>query len=70
MSVLYSTRSNKKILIVGDLFWSKLDWDYGTEYLDLCVNKERQDKSRAYVKNVLKPDIIIPEHGCAFAPKY
>lgn len=70
MSILYLTRKGKRIAMVGDLFWSQEDWDNNSEYLNLCVNKTMQDKSRDYVRNVLKPDVIVPGHGHAFSPKY
>ncbi|GAH18981.1 unnamed protein product, partial [marine sediment metagenome] len=70
MSILYQARNGKKIAMVGDLFWSQQDWDNNSEYLNLCVNKAMQDKSRDYVRNVLKPDVIIPGHGDAFSPEY
>ena len=71
MSVLYRAKKNgKSIAMVGDLFWSQKDWEDGSEYINLCVNKEMQDKSREYVKNVLKPDVVVPGHGHAFSPVY
>lgn len=68
-SVIYPC-SNGKIAIVGDLFWSKEDWENDSEYLGLCVNPKLQERSRDYIRIKLRPDIIVPGHGPAFAPKY
>lgn len=72
-SVLY-TGEKAKILIAGDLFWSREDWNQGeregAEFLSLCVDKKKQIRSREYVRLELKPDVVVPGHGEPFAPKY
>lgn len=68
MSLLY--RSKKGLIaIVGDLFWSEEDWNNDSSYLGLCMNPEMQKRSREYVRK-MKPEVIVPGHGPAFAPKY
>ncbi|MBR9701705.1 MBL fold metallo-hydrolase [Candidatus Pacearchaeota archaeon] len=59
-----------RIAIVGDLFWSKEDWENDSSYKELCVNPEMQERSREYVREILKPEVVVPGHGPAFAPKY
>jgi glyoxylase-like metal-dependent hydrolase (beta-lactamase superfamily II) len=65
MSVLY-TGKDARVLACGDLFWSEDDFRNDTSYLGLCVNKDMQERSRDYIRNQLKPDVIIPGHGPAF----
>lgn len=68
-SVLYHGKK-ERILIAGDLFWSKEDYEKDSEFLELCANPEMQKKSRRYIKEELKPELIIPGHGGAFVPTY
>lgn len=69
ISVLYKGKEGT-IAIVGDLFWSQKDWKEDSEFLGLCVNPKMQKISRKYVKEKLRPSVIIPGHGPAFATKY
>jgi len=69
MSILY-TGENSRIAVVGDLFWSEDDFKYDSEFKELCVNPEMQKRSRDFVREDLKPEVIVPGHGPAFAPKY
>lgn len=68
-SVLY-TIGGKKIAMVGDLFWSEHDFETDSEFQGLCVNPLMQTTSRKYIRGQLRPDVIVPGHGLAFAPKY
>ena len=68
LSVLVRTKKGN-VAVVGDLFWSKEDWENDLEFLELCVNPEMQKRSRDYVRK-LKPDFVIPGHGPAFKPTY
>ena len=68
LSILYQSKSGL-IAVVGDLFWSEHDWQHDDEYLSLCVNPDLQKISRDYFRK-LKPAIVIPGHGPAFAPSY
>jgi glyoxylase-like metal-dependent hydrolase (beta-lactamase superfamily II) len=61
---------NGTVALVGDLFWSEEDYNFGTQFRELCVDPEGQKRSRDFVKTVLRPDVIVPGHGKAFAPKY
>lgn len=69
LSVLVNT-GHGKIAVVGDLFWSEEDWKHDSEYLGLCVNPEMQKRSRDYIREKIRPDIVIPGHGPTFEPKY
>jgi len=69
LSFLY-TGKNGRIAMIGDLFWSEEDWENDTQYRLLCVNPRMQEISRHYIREVLKPEIIVPGHGPAFKPKY
>jgi glyoxylase-like metal-dependent hydrolase (beta-lactamase superfamily II) len=68
-SVINSS-SKGDVAIVGDLFWSEEDFENDSEFMELCVNPEMQKRSRAWIREILRPDVIIPGHGEAFAPKY
>lgn len=68
LSVL-CTGKNGVVAIVGDLFWSRHDWEHDSEYLGLCVNPDMQRRSRDHVRK-LKPTVVVPGHGPAFAPRY
>jgi len=68
-SVMYRGK-NSRVLMCGDLFWSTEDWINDTEFLELCLIPNTQRRSRDYVRETLKPDIIVPGHGPAFAPQY
>ena len=67
LSVLY-TSGDGKVLMCGDLFWSENDFRNDSEFMGLCVNPEMQKRSRDWVRNTLRPDVIVPGHGPAFAP--
>ena len=69
MSVLH-TGKDARILTCGDLFWNQKDWERNSEFMSLCVNPEMQKRSRDYVRETLKPEVVIPGHGRAFQPKY
>jgi len=69
LSVLVDTRDGR-VAVVGDLFWSQEDWEHDSEFLELCVNPEMQRRSRDYVREKIRPDAVVPGHGCSFEPKY
>ena len=69
LSVLVNTKHGK-FAIVGDLFWSEDDWKNDSEFEELCVNPEMQRRSRDYMRDKIRPDLVIPGHGPAFEPKY
>lgn len=70
VSVLYTASNGKRILMAGDLFWSQRDFDTDKEFPTLCVNYPMQAASRNWVREQLMPDLIVPGHDLAFAPKY
>lgn len=69
ISILYRGR-DWVVAVVGDLFWSKEDWEHDSEFMGLCVNQEMQKRSRGYIREQIKPTVVIPGHGPAFQPKY
>jgi len=69
LSVLYKGAKGR-IAMVGDLFWSEEDFYKDSEFMGLCVNPEMQKRSRDHIRENLKPEVIVPGHGEAFAPKY
>ena len=74
-SVIYTNPKTKEIIaIVGDLFWSENDWaqkeDKNAEFRELCVNPNMQEKSRKYIREKIRPKIIIPGHGLAFKTSF
>ena len=66
----YVFEGEGRIAMVGDLFWSQEDWEEDSQFMDLCVNNNIQKRSRDYVREELKPEVVIPGHGPAFAPQY
>jgi glyoxylase-like metal-dependent hydrolase (beta-lactamase superfamily II) len=68
LSLVYQCR-NGLVAVVGDLFWSQHDWESDSEFTGLCVNQELQKRSRDYIRG-LRPAVVIPGHGPAFAPIY
>lgn len=70
MSVIYQEKDGPKVAVVGDLFWSEQDFYEDNRFTDLCVDPIKQEISRGHIREVIRPELIIPGHGAVFEPRY
>jgi len=56
-------RKYERVALVGDLWDEENDDQF---WKDLSENNEAQSKSRNFIKNICKPNLIIPGHGTPF----
>jgi len=70
MSVIYQEEKGPKIAVVGDLFWSEQDFYEDNRFTDLCEDPLKQEISRGHIREVIRPEVIVPGHGAAFEARY